>query len=422
MREPPHDRARRIGYQDAALPSRRAFTRVRERDPRAELNARRVDRRSNGMHSRNACSACIRIVCGNVSQALTIRSSACGRIRGWNRSRMSTENAMNPIASLRGAGMLLLAATAWGGLFPVAMVILPVIDPFHMTAIRYAVTAIVFVGLLAFSEGPRALKTEGHALRAMLLGTTGFAGLGLLVLVGLQHSRPEHGAIIMATQPLIAAVVAWLFRGVRPPRATLAFLGVALVGVLLVVTKGRFTGLFDDGTGAGDLMMFLGALSWVVYSLGAADFPSWSPLRYTALTCALSLPAILGLTAAATAAGYVSTPSSAAIESVGWQLVYVIGIASVLGVLAWNAGNRLIGVTNGMLFINFVPVTVFVIRIAQGHRFQPIEFVGAALVVGALIANNALVRRAAAPARETAKKAARLSPLQARVTKPQGCG
>ncbi len=330
---------------------------------------------------------------------------------------------MSGVASLRGVGLLLLAATAWGGLFPVAVVTLPVLDPFHMTAIRYGITAIVFVGILALAEGPQALKLEGRGLRAALLGTSGFAGLGLLVFVGLQHSRPEHGAIIMATQPLVAAVVAWWLRGVRPARATLAFLGVALLGVVLVVTKGRLTGLFAGGTGWGDLLMFLGAVSWVIYSLGAADFPSWSPLRYTALTCLLSLPAIFGLTTIATATGYVSTPSAGAVESVGWQLAYIIGIASVLGVLSWNAGNKMIGVTNGMLFINFVPVTVFAIRIAQGHHFQPIEFFGAALVIGALIANNIALRRAAAPAQQGVKESGRVPlPAQVRVAKPQGCG
>src|SRR5947207_12326640 len=330
---------------------------------------------------------------------------------------------MNGVASLRGAGLLLMAATAWGGLFPVAMVTLPVLDPFHMTAIRYGITAIIFVGLLALAEGPQALKLEGRGLRAALLGSVGFAGLGLFVFVGLQYSRPEHGAIIMATQPLMAAVVAWFLRGARPARATLAFLGIALMGVLLVVTKGRFTGLFAGGTGFGDLMMFLGAVSWVIYSLGAADFPSWSPLRYTALTCILSLPAILGLTTIATASGYVSTPSAGDVESVGWQLAYIIGIASVLGVLSWNAGNKLLGVTNGILFINFVPVTVFAIRIAQGHHFQPIEFVGAALVIGAMIANNVVVRKLAAPAQHGAKGAERLA-LRApgNIAKPQGCG
>ncbi len=305
---------------------------------------------------------------------------------------------MNANSSLRGAGLLLVAAVAWGGLFPVAMVTLPVLDPFHMTAIRYAITALVFVCLLVVVEGRQALQLEGRGLRAGALGTTGFAGLGMLIFIGLHYSRPEHGAIIMATQPLIAAVIAWLIRGVRPARSTLAFLGVALLGVLLVVTKGHFSALFAGGTGFGDLLLFLGAVSWVIYSLGAADFPNWSPLRYTAITALLSVPAIFGVTALATLSGYVTTPSVADVESVGWQLAYIIGIGSVLGVLSWNAGNKIVGVTNGVLFINFVPVTVFAIRIAQGHRFQAIEFLGAALVIGALIANNLVARQAAVPA------------------------
>ena len=305
---------------------------------------------------------------------------------------------MNRQNAWHGVGLLLLAAVAWGGLFPVALVTLPVLDPFHLTAIRYGLTAVAFGGLLVFMEGRKALKLEGHGARVAWLGTAGFAGLGLLVFIGLEHSRPEHGAIIMATQPLMAAVVAWFATGVRPARATIASLCVALAGVLLVVTKGRLTGLVDHGTGGGDLLMLLGAISWVVYSRGAADFPRWSPLRYTTLTVLLGLPAIVVAMLVATALGYAVTPTVTDIASIRWQLAYIVGVASVLGVLSWNTGNKLVGVTNGMLFINFVPITVFAIRIAQGHHFLPIEFLGAALVIGALIANNVMLRQAAAPA------------------------
>jgi drug/metabolite transporter (DMT)-like permease len=302
---------------------------------------------------------------------------------------------MNVKTLLGGAGLLLVAAVAWGGLFPIAQIILAALDPFYMNSIRYGVTAVILLLLLAAVEGPAALRAEGNVGRLALLGSFGFAGLGLLVFIGLQHSRPEHGGIIMATQPLIAALVAWLLRGVRPAKSTLGLLGIALVGVVLVITKGHFTGLFGDGTGWGDVLMFAGAVSWVIYTLGAADFPSWSPLRYTALTCVLALPTTFGITLAATASGYAAVPDAAAIASVGWQLVYIIGIASVLGALCWNAGNKMLGAANGVLFINFVPITVFAIRIAQGHRFAPIEFLGAALVIGALIANNVVTKRPA---------------------------
>jgi hypothetical protein len=125
--------------------------------------------------------------------------------------------------------------------------------------------------------------------------------------------------------------------------------------------------------------------------------PAFGAVHEAWSACAHIHAVFANATVVATATGYVSTLSTADVESVGWQLAYIIGIASVLGVLSWNAGNKLIGVTNGVLFINFVPVTAFAIRIAQGHRFQPIEFLGAALVIGALIANNAVLRQTEAP-------------------------
>lgn len=320
---------------------------------------------------------------------------------------------MKLIVLVRGAGLLLVAGVAWGGLFPIALVTLPRLDPFYMTSIRYGITAIVLLVLLAGIEGRDMLRVEGKALRLAALGSFGFAGLGLLVFVGLQHSRPEHGGIIMATQPLIAAIVAWQLKGTRPSHSTLGFLALALAGVVLVITKGHFTGLSGGGTGWGDLLMFFGAVSWVIYTLGAAEFPSWSPLRYTTLTCALALPTIFGLTLVATAFGYVAMPSIEAVASVGWQLAYIIGVASLLAVLSWNAGNRILGAANGVLFINFVPITVFAIRIAQGHRFAPIEFVGAALVIGALIGNSIATRRPIALVRPTPR---------GRSAQMQGCG
>jgi drug/metabolite transporter (DMT)-like permease len=62
-----------------------------------------------------------------------------------------------------------------------------------MTAIRYGITAVIFAGVLLFAEGPQALKADGRGIRAAVLGTAGFAGLGLLVFVGLQYSRRSMG-------------------------------------------------------------------------------------------------------------------------------------------------------------------------------------------------------------------------------------
>jgi drug/metabolite transporter (DMT)-like permease len=64
-------------------------------------------------------------------------------------------------------------------------------------------------------------------------------------------------------------------------------------------------------------------------------------------------------------------------------------------VLGFNAGVKYLGALNAMLMINLVPVGVFAIEAALGRRYEAIELAGAALVIGALAANNLYLRRAA---------------------------
>jgi drug/metabolite transporter (DMT)-like permease len=140
------------------------------------------------------------------------------------------------------------------------------------------------------------------------------------------------------------------------------------------------------------VLIFLGAMSWVVYTIGAVSFPGWSALRFTALTCLPGTAGIFVVTAIATMSGYVSAPAAATVASVGWELVYLAVFTAVLAVLFWNTAIGHLGALNTMLLGNLVPVVTFAIRILQGHRFEAIELGGAALVVAALIANNLYLR------------------------------
>ena len=290
-------------------------------------------------------------------------------------------------ASLKGGVLLLTATILWGGMFPVAKDALYTVDAFYLSALRYGVTAAAFIVVLWLAEGREALRFEGKTISASLFGTIGFVGFSLVAFVGLAHTQAAHGAIIMAMQPMIGALVRWLWEGHRPPRITLICIAMAFVGVFLVVTRGRLDNLYS-GAGWGDLLIVLGAVSWVVYTLAASRFPGWSPLRYTALTCLSGEVAILVLTAAATVFGFSTAPSLHTLYPIAPQLLYLILMASVVAVLAWNAGIRSLDPLNGMLFINVVPITAFLIGVYQGQYFVETELIGAALVISALVANS----------------------------------
>jgi drug/metabolite transporter (DMT)-like permease len=144
----------------------------------------------------------------------------------------------------------------------------------------------------------------------------------------------------------------------------------------------------------GDGLIFLGAISWVTYTLSASRFPGWSPLRFTVMTC---IPGAVGLVIAngiALAIGVAVIPSAEEVLSVGWQILYFSVGTVVLGVLGFNAGARALGPLNAMLMLNFIPVGVFAIEAALGRSFATIELAGAALVVSALVANNLYLRGA----------------------------
>jgi drug/metabolite transporter (DMT)-like permease len=293
---------------------------------------------------------------------------------------------------LKGVVIMLMTVLIWGGMFPVAKGALQALDAFWMSSIRYGAAALVFAAILCWREGAIALGYRGKFLQAAFFGVMGFSGFSILVFVGLGWSRPEHAAIIMTLQTPIAAFAHWVLKGTRPANFTLGCIAAAIAGVFMVITKGDPGNTFAGGTLAGDLLIFLGAMSWIVYTIGAVSFPGWSALRFTTLTALPGTAGIFVITAIATMTGYVSVPAASTLVSIGWELAYLALLTAVLAVLFWNMAIGYLGALNTMLLGNLVPVVTFAIRILQGHRFEAIELAGAGLVVAALIANNLYLR------------------------------
>jgi len=296
----------------------------------------------------------------------------------------------------RGLAWLGVSIASWGAMFSVAKRTLPVLDAFFLGSVRYVFGVLIFVALLWAAEGRDALRYGGRLLPAAIFGLFGFCGFNLLVWWGLTYTRPEHAAIIMALQTPMTAIAVWLTQGKRPAPFTIGCIAAAIGGVVLVVTQGSLAGVLAGGSLLGDLLVFLGAASWVVYTMAGWHFAGWSPLRMTVLT---AIPGMLGLLAANAAAiglGYAEFPSVAAVGSVKWQILYFIVFTVVLGVLGFNNGVKHLGALNTMLMLNLIPVIVFAIEAALGRSYAAIELAGAGMVIGALVANNLFLRRRAA--------------------------
>lgn len=286
----------------------------------------------------------------------------------------------------------LVAALSWGAMFPIAASALHRVDPFPLTAIRYGIAVPVFLALLVAMEGRQALRGHGRTLELFILGSVGFAGFNLLSYVGLEHTRPQDASLIVAAQPLLMVLGLWLIYRQAPARATLAAMLAALAGVALVISRGHLSNLVHGSSG--DLLILIGSVGWVFYTLGARRFPEFSPLRYTALSATGGTLTILAATAVVTATGGEALPSTGDLSAVWLQIVFVIFAGGVIAVLAWNEGIKRLGPPNGTLFITLVPVVAFAIAIGQGYRPGGFELAGALLTIAALVAANVAGREA----------------------------
>ncbi|MEC3883373.1 DMT family transporter [Halobacillus sp. HZG1] len=298
---------------------------------------------------------------------------------------------------LIGILMCLVAVVAWGGMFPVMGSALKVMDPFYFTLFRYGIASIIFVFLLTKQEGKKKLSPDGAFKKVTFLGTMGFAGFSFLVFLGQQlagQSGAVIAAVIMAVQPLLGALVLLVTKKIVPKPLTFFFMVSGLVGVVMVISKGDLSVFVSEDTNLlAYLFILLGALCFVIYTMGAGTFPGWSPLRYSAVTSifgTISITVIVGL---ATFIGWLKVPTLTMVQDISGELMYMSLIAGVMAFFAWNIGNKIITPINGILFMNMVPVTTFIISVIQGYQLTTFELIGALITIASLVGNNLYVRK-----------------------------
>lgn len=284
------------------------------------------------------------------------------------------------------------AVLVWGLQFPVAKDTFAVIDPFHVTLVRYVIAFFVLLPVVLWREGPGALSYAGRAPLTLSMGAIGMSLSPMMVFYGISLTGAEHGAVIVALQPSTMALTQWVVFKRRPSRFTLVCIAVAFLGVVLIVTRGGAALSEASDSLLGTVLILAGGVCWVYYTLGSEHLKGWSAWRITVLTMLPGAVTTLLATSLMTGVGVLPGPSIEDYRSVLPKLVFLSLFGVVFGMVAWNFGTRRIGPLNSMLLTNLMPVATFSYRAVQGYRFSRVELAGAAIVIGALIANNVYLR------------------------------
>ncbi|ARD47359.1 EamA family transporter [Sporosarcina sp. P37] len=295
-----------------------------------------------------------------------------------------------------GAFLCFIAAASWGAMFPVANSAFNAIDPFYFTLIRYVSVTVLLVILLLWKEGKQAFRFEKKGLSLWFFGTMAFVVYNLFIFWG-QDLMGEPGVMVAsiseAMMPMISIVIVWMLSRHKPHGFTLTCVFTAFVGVMLVITKGdlrTFLTATDDIIPS--LLIFIAVVGWVIYTMGGNHFSEWSALRYSTLSCLLGTVTAVVVVFFVTLTGYISVPTAETLQTVTPHMLFMIAFPGIIALLGWNVGVRILSPLNGLLFINFVPVTTLVISFVQGYQLTVFDYIGTVFIIASLLGNNIFLR------------------------------
>lgn len=296
-----------------------------------------------------------------------------------------------------GSILCIIASMSWGAMFPVAHRAFEHIHPFYFSVIRYTAVSVILIAALWWKEGKAAFRLDGRGKELLFFGTMAFTVYNLLIFMG-QHLMGETGTVVASIgeslMPMISVVILWFAARSRPSKGTLASVCIALIGAVLVITKGDLSFVAAFGQHFVPIALIVAAVvGWVLYSIGGTQFQDWSTLRYSTMTCLFGTTVSFVITSAGSFAGFIPVPSVQDVLAAKFEMAFMVVLPGIIALLGWNAGIKKISAVNGTLFINFVPITTFVIMACQGYHISAFEVIGTLLIMVALIGSSMEQRR-----------------------------
>jgi drug/metabolite transporter (DMT)-like permease len=286
---------------------------------------------------------------------------------------------------------VLIVMVFWAGNFIVVKGAVEILPPVGFTFLRYCVAAITLLVLLRWREGSIRLP-RGDVLKIFGLGVVGFGCYQILWPVALQTIPAGDSALLVATTPVMTALLAMAVGADTPNAVKLIGAFISFAGVALVIGAGQ--GLSLGVSLAGDVLTLVAAACWAVYTVaGASILRRHSPLVTTTWAIVAGTLFIAPLGIAQLATSDLSGFGPPVIFAIIYSGTLAAGFANVIVL----HGVKLLGPTrvNALQFL----VPVLAVGMAAVFLDEPIR--GIQVVGGAIIlAGVALLRRGSWPGRQ----------------------
>lgn len=275
-------------------------------------------------------------------------------------------------------GSVVLAAVLWGGSIVAQKMALTSFSAVEASVLRDIGGLAILLATWWSKEGG-AVRLSGADVR--LLGLLGLGVLGnhLLIMMGLNYVSGAVGGVIIGASPVVTSVLsAMLIRDV-PLRAVWAGAMLSFAGVGVVSVAG-FQAAGDQPL-LGSTFVFLGVVSWALYSIGSRaimERMSALTVNWTTLLVAtvLQIP-LLWTDQKMMHAGVGSVTTS------DWlALGYLVVFATAVAQQAWLFGVKGVGPSRASVLGNLTPVAAIGLSaLILGEAVGLIEVIGICLIL-----------------------------------------
>jgi drug/metabolite transporter (DMT)-like permease len=216
----------------------------------------------------------------------------------------------------------------------------------------------------------------------LALAATGVASFGALLYVGLQRTTALNSLVVQAAIPPLIMLFAWLGLRERTGRWQIAGMVLSLLGVLVVLSRGRPWDLLHLGLNGGDAVILVGVVLYAVYSLILRRRPAVHPMSLLWATFAAAVVLLAPFYVAELAAGARMALTLPALLGVGYVAVF----PSFLAYLFFNRGVELVGSARAAQYLHLQPVFGAVLAVLLlGEAFHLFHAAGLVLIGAGIV-------------------------------------
>lgn len=281
----------------------------------------------------------------------------------------------------------LFAVIVWGASFIATKIAVGQISPISVVWLRFAMGIPILMAAVVMRK-QFALPKGNEWLYFALLGFLGISFHQWLQSNGLQTSEATTTAWIVATSPAFIAILGWLTLKEKLTVTQTSGIVLAMLGVLVVVSKGDLTSLAIGTFGTtGDVLILISSVNWAVFSIlsryGLKRHPS------TRMTFWVMTIGWLMTSTAFFAQGKIT--ELALLDMRGWWAMIFLGIFTTgLAYIAWfDALAQLPAAQTGAFLFIEPPTSMIVAAIVLSEQITWASiFGGAVILVGVWLVNR----------------------------------